>query len=184
MAIFGHSAMRKLVSISLLTLFIFASVGGIAGMLFLQYRQKARVEAMIHSDSHHERVTRLHLTKDQCRNLVWEKPDREFRYQGMMYDVIRSKTHPDGSIEYECYRDDKETAITDAITQHLKPDHDSSSDSRNMAVQVFRFFSTLYYQSANDVRPAVHQPPAPSFNYVNLYIPINPASQDQPPEWA
>lgn len=184
MAIFGHSVMRKLVSISLLTLFFFASIGGIAGMLLLQYRQKARMEAMVHRHTHHEWVTRLHIHKDQLAGLIWEKPDREFRYQGMMYDVIRSKTHPDGSIEYECYRDDKETAITDAITQHIKPGHDSTTNDRNMAVQVFRFFSTLYCHSATEERPSEIQSVVPSFNYINLYVPINPVSQDQPPEWA
>lgn len=184
MAIFGHSVMRKLVSIFLLALFLFASIGGITGMLLLQYRQKARMEAMIHSHSHHELVTRLLLSKNQLASLVWEKPDREFRYQGKMYDVIRSKRHPDGSIEYECYRDDKETAITDALIQHINPGHDSSSNDRNMAVQVFRFFSSLYYHPDIEISPAENKPMAPSFSYVNLYIPINPVSQDRPPELA
>ena len=57
--------------------------------------------------------------KNQKYDLIWEKPDKEFRYNGQMYDIEDTRVEID-TIYYTCYNDEKENILDDLFALHIK----------------------------------------------------------------
>lgn len=65
-----------------------------------------------------EDLVKLQFTKSEKENLNWEH-NREFEYNGIMYDIVKSETSKD-SFTYYCYLDHAETALNNSIDKAIK----------------------------------------------------------------
>jgi hypothetical protein len=64
----------------------------------------------------------LHIITVQNINdpsIKWMKENKEFRYKGMMYDIVKSRK-TDSTIEYYCINDIEETILFDQLDQKVQ----------------------------------------------------------------
>jgi len=83
--------------------------------------------------------------------IQWIRKDREFRYKGHLYDVVRSKKT--GSvIRYYCINDGEETEL---VKQYEKTFQSQAADNRapskSITIQVLKIFFSLIYSPGKDI---------------------------------
>lgn len=174
--------MRNLFTVLLLMLLFLTSVAGIGGLLFMQFRHKWQMESLIDAQVLDEHATCLWLTPEEVTQLVWEKPEREFRYQGHMFDVMEMTLYSDGCLDITCIQDQKESAIERAITQALSQDQQGRSQQRSVLLHWFDFFNSLFF-SVQDPQPTGDiAGRTGSYWYSHLYRAISQDIPGKPPE--
>lgn len=107
---------RKILSITLLLLWCAPVV---VVFMFLYYQKqviKNKVATQILSRIHKEDLVLLKSTKNTSSHYRWMN-NKEFRYNGRMYDVVRIE-HKKDTTYYWCWQDDEETTINQQI-DHL-----------------------------------------------------------------
>ena len=89
--------------------------------------------------------------KNQKYDLIWEKPDKEFRFNGQMYDIEDTRTASD-TIYYTCYHDEKENLLEDLFSLHIsnhKKDGTQNSTQRIILIglysEVIEYSSLKFY---------------------------------------
>lgn len=135
--------MARLSSISLLFLFLFNLIGGISLLLIQRHKRHEVVEAMIASETYAHRLTQLHITADLKNEINWVEHEREFRYKGEMYDVVRAETLSDGSMIYHCIPDHVETHLYGEIESSLAGTPIGHHSDRQIVLQFFKFLTSL-----------------------------------------
>ena len=88
----------------------------------------------------------LKFTPVQSAQLAWEH-DREFMYQGMMYDIICSEMFND-TIWYWCHLDIKESTLKRKLNNLLVNGVDSAPLNQDHNKQLTHFFKTLFFVSS------------------------------------
>jgi hypothetical protein len=122
--------MRLISAISLFLVFVIPFVGG---YLFLQYSQEQHqsdIHAALENGSKDHELIFLVFTDQELTQLKW-KHDKEFEWNGEMYDVV-SVEERDGQKAFWCWKDHKDTRINNqreslalkAMSNH--PDEDDT----------------------------------------------------------
>ena len=102
-----------------------------------------------------EHIVTIGFKKDQP--VKWERPGKEFKHNGTMYDVLKHETRGD-SIFYYCFNDREETYLLDLLTKAEKDDLEKSSRPfKNSTQNLLNLFSRTAYTGP------------PSYN---LYCPV------------
>lgn len=140
------------------------------------------MESLIQDQLFEEHATCMMLTSAEVAQLVWEKPGREFRYQGHLFDVIDMTSFPDGSLDISCIQDHKESAIERAITRAVEEDQQSHSEQRSIVLDWFDFCNGFFFQRSDQhpnwdlARMTSH------FSYIHFYVQVSLASPGEPPD--
>jgi hypothetical protein len=104
--------LKKILAIGLLLVLVFQLVGGYILFKIWQRQMKTQAKQQILAGLPPQSLNLLIISPSQQKTLEWED-EREFRYQGNWYDVVRTETH-DSLTYYYCYLDTQETQL---ITQ-------------------------------------------------------------------
>jgi hypothetical protein len=139
---------------------------------------------MIASEAYGHRLTKLHITSNHRHEINWVEVNKEFRYHGDMYDLVRIDSLSDGSMVYHCIADHEEANLYSEIESNLAGTPMGHHSDRLIVLQLFKFLSTFMDQTSqirlNDLcatqKINVFYPD--SFPEVNLPFPL------QPPELA
>ncbi len=114
--------MRKFLSLILLIVVLLAGEGWYLSFIYLQHTVREEAEYEIRKGLKDEDLTLIVVTPGREQEITWTKKDREFRYRGSMYDVVRIKVR-DGKKYYYCLNDVKEKEIiADFSRSHKKHD--------------------------------------------------------------
>lgn len=102
----------------------------------------------------------LSLTdKKQLLKIQWES-ENEFRFEGVMYDVITKKI--DGSkLIIQCINDKNETALLNKLSENWK----QNDGSGKIATQLFQLLQTLFHE--DNSKDILQKQPA---NYFSLFL--------------
>lgn len=102
--------------------------------------------------------------------LQWTKDEKEFRYQGKMYDVVRSETS-NGEIAYHCISDEEETRLFAQLDQQVQEQMDRQQDHGDgMPVKkLLKAFHSLVYELPAETAGSVYADAL-------LHIPYYPVS--------
>ncbi len=86
----------------------------------IRREMKRRIKSAI--PEHQLHIITVQNTSDP--SIKWMKENKEFRYKGMMYDIVKSRK-TDSTIEYYCINDIEETILFDQLDQKVqeKMDH-------------------------------------------------------------
>jgi hypothetical protein len=172
--------MARLSSISLLFLFLINLIGGISLLLIQRHKRHETVEIMIASEAYRYRLTQLHISSGHRHEINWVEVNKEFRYQGDMYDLVRSDTLADGSIVYHCIADHEETNLYSEIESNLAGTPMGHHSDRLIVLQLFKFLSTFLDQTSQTrlnhlcATQKINVFYLGSFPQVNLPIPAQP----------
>ncbi len=125
----------------------------------------------------------LKFTKDESRKkLKWEH-SKEFEYNLLMYDVVKTKTVGD-TIYYWCWPDIKETELENKFSGLVNEALGSTPFQTEKQEHIISYFQTLYYMQyaswqLSPTETGDIKPPVTVFNFFSsfLFAPFTP-----PPE--
>ncbi|MCB0549131.1 MAG: hypothetical protein KDD19_16250 [Phaeodactylibacter sp.] len=167
--------MRQLFYI-LSLVFILLCPSGLACLFFAwqKYQVKEAVKMELLAGMDASELTELKFSKADVETLLdWEE-EREFEYQGQMYDVVGTSIEGD-SIRYICYRDHAESRLKKELQRLLcQPLKDDPATAGNTQ-RLINFFQSLFFlESAAWVFPGgVHS--RASFFYTSPFgAPVGP----------
>lgn len=113
--------------------------------LFLKHqaRQVRReVKHQIIAGIDKEELTLLSFTQAEKEQLHW-KHDKEFEYQGHMYDIVETEVKGD-TIYYWCWWDHKETKLNQQLTKLLNDVLNNHPDRNRTQNKAVAFYKSLY----------------------------------------
>lgn len=115
--------MKKIVSIIFLSLLVM-KIGGYFAFLTLQqniFREEAK-ERILHLLPTNKQ-TKLSFSEKQFNEIEWKETDKEFYFNGTLYDIVNTKIEGENHVIY-CISDEKETEIYAEILQMAKVQKD------------------------------------------------------------
>ena len=163
--------MRKLLSVILLILILLNSAG--IFIYFQGYRYHFR-NTLKNSRLHYKNTQLVQLTFDEntVKQIRWIEKDREFIHNGIMYDIIETKTI-NGAITFFCYEDKKETELLAAISDIMQNDKSNSL----LHTVINHLLHLLYFDFYNTHRYYANSAPI----HAAAYIFISKSHQSEPP---
>lgn len=112
------STMKKAASILLLCIFLFNAVGYIVVFKIAQLEARKEIKIKIKLGLPDRELTAIEFKKDNLETIHWVKENKEFYYQGKLYDVVK-KNEKETSIVFYCIDDKKEHALFASLDKHV-----------------------------------------------------------------
>jgi len=137
--------MARFFSISLLLLFLGNVIGGISLLLIQRHQRHEYIESQIKSASYNHALTQIELAANQLNEIKWVEHDREFRYEGEMYDVVRIETTSTGGKIFHCIADQVETELYAQIEHNLGNGTAGPQQDQMIVLQMFKFVSEFLF---------------------------------------
>jgi hypothetical protein len=125
------SPLKRLLSHILLILFMFHSVGSTLVFLALQAQVRREVKQRIKEGLPPEQLQVLSFSLQEASALDWKKEGHEFRYQGMMYDVVRVKLEQN-RVLYHCITDMQEEGLFEGLDELVQEYMTRSSKQKEL----------------------------------------------------
>ena len=175
--------MQRLYAISLLSLFLLNVIGGIALLRLHRNRRHEYVEELIHHESADQFLTQIKIKHTALKDIEWEKPGREFRHQGEMYDVVRTSILPNGDQIFHCIQDHQETHLVKQIERNLGYPSTGHHGDRDVVFSMFKFLfqALLPTSKAGDGQVAIQKCKTP---YLFSFEQVTLSSPGQPPNFS
>ncbi len=92
--------------------------------------------------------------KGEDAALDW-KDDNEFRLHGRMYDIISTKIHENGTIEYLCIDDEDETRLFANMDNLIKREFQGDRNKNSSAIKIFDKVQQEYVLGGETLRTAL-----------------------------
>lgn len=132
-------------SISILLLFILAI--NIAGFIFIfeiqRYTIKKEVAKTISNYFPINKISVISISVENNKYLVWNDKN-EFKYNGLMYDVIKKEILSNGTVKYYCLIDKDENNLNNKITNFVNNNLDSQSKTNDISKILVKLFAVNY----------------------------------------
>jgi hypothetical protein len=80
------------------------------------------------------------LSNNNQQDFIWVE-SHEFRFKGMLYDVVKQHLNEKGETILYCFRDDKEHALIQSFECLLSLDKDPLNSNRSPLVQLFKILN-------------------------------------------
>jgi len=109
--------MRKYISLILLIIILFVSNGYHLYFRYLQNNIKQEVKHEIRKGLSENELTLIVVTSENEKQISWIEQNKEFRYNGSMYDVVKSQTKANKTYYY-CINDKKEEKLIANYARH------------------------------------------------------------------
>jgi hypothetical protein len=113
--------LKRLLPLFFIVLFLFHSVGSSFLVVALQAQVRREVKRRIKEGLAPEQLHLLTFSAKEAAALDWKEQGREFKYQGMFYDVVRVQ-QVGSQLLYQCITDTQERNLFEALDQ-LVQDH-------------------------------------------------------------
>lgn len=101
--------MKRLFSVFLLLILFLPSAGTTLWFLHRQKEIRKEVKHQLIAGLSDSELIHFKFTQDELASLEW-KHDKEFKYNGYMYDIVKRKKLGD-TTHFWCWKDDKETEL-------------------------------------------------------------------------
>ncbi|NOX16822.1 MAG: hypothetical protein GXO87_00870 [Chlorobi bacterium] len=164
--------MRKYASIILLFIFMFVSGGYQIYFKYLQYDIRQEIKREIRTGLNEMDLTLVVVSSENENKINWIKKNKEFRYKGLMYDVVRIKTK-DNKKYYYCINDIKEKNLIANYVRHNKRRNKAllrlrkvlsnkylpENPSENLKTYKDKIYFAKYRQSYNSIYLEILPPP-------------------------
>jgi hypothetical protein len=136
--------MKKLISIGIVFIFLYNIGGYYLWFSILQNNIQNKIDEEIESGCKSEDLTLIIIPDEKDQGICWIKPNKEFRYKGEMYDVVKIKNLP-GKKYYYCLNDRREKQLIAGFNKT----HNTKKESEKRLKQNFSFSFYLQPFSAS-----------------------------------
>ena len=104
-----------------------------------------RAEALANTDK--SKLICISVFPSQKNSIAWTE-ENEIRFKGNMYDVVRTESQRDGSINYFCLNDSKEEELFGKLGDHLTSQMDAGKSLPSSAGKILiKLFAFDYFSS-------------------------------------
>lgn len=117
--------MKKILPLLLLFAFFYYFIGYHFHFQIEQIRIKEEIKEKIINDLPETELTVLKISSVDARKIRWMEDGKEFRYEGTMFDVVKSK-QVSGITYYYCFCDIKESRLMSTLEKLVKEQTDQS----------------------------------------------------------
>ncbi|GJM36310.1 MAG: hypothetical protein DHS20C18_53110 [Saprospiraceae bacterium] len=114
--------------------------------VWLQYQKETirhEVKKQLLAGMDKEELVLLKFSKKDSRQLEWEH-DREFGYQGQMYDIVSQEAIGD-TMHYWCWWDEAESKIKREINQLVARALQQNPQNKQQQERLIDFYKNLYH---------------------------------------
>jgi hypothetical protein len=132
---------------------LFHAAGHFFVFKILQHETRRQIKQQIKAGVPETELVLLKIPKDleEKNNAAFQRiHEREFRYDGNMYDILRQKAHGD-TTWYYCIADEKETQLFANLDEMVKQDMAGNPQHRRQADDLLRLLSVLYFNQKTEV---------------------------------
>ena len=140
--------LKKSLSILLIFVFLCNITGYYIVFKINQYQIYKEVKRKIKYSVPDDQLIRICISVNDNNTLKWTKENKEFKYQGEMYDVVRSKKDA-GLITYYCIHDFKETRLFANLDKQVKNQMNNDSQRKNANSLFKKLVKNLIFQGTN-----------------------------------
>jgi hypothetical protein len=144
--------MRSAIAIALFLSMLFQAAGHFFVFKILQHEIRHEIKQQIKAGVPEAELVLLKISKDlEVKNsAVFQRlHEREFRYDGNMYDIVRQEAHGD-TTWYYCLADEKETQLFANLDELVKQDMAGNPQHRKQIDELLRLCNALYFSHKID----------------------------------
>ncbi len=135
--------MKRLFSIVFLVLFSF-NIGGFFLFFSIQkFQIRREIKNEIKENLPLSTLARITITPANKEQVFWEH-EKEFRYHGIMYDVVRKEVIDNLKTVYYCITDTQETTLFKKLDTLVARNMEGKKGGAKSLQYFFRFLSNLY----------------------------------------
>ena len=155
--------MRKILSILLVFVLFYSIMGFYLNFKIEQYQVKREIKHKIINNLPEKELTLIKISSGNSGKIKWMEEDKEFRYNGKMYDVVKIKKVNDTTYYY-CFNDEKESKLLSHLDNLVKEQTGNSKSRTIQKKQVTDYFfqQILFAQF-------VSKEPIKYFSYSSVY---------------
>ena len=122
--------MKRIASSILLLLFLYNIIGYYVVFFWEQCEVKEEMKYWITNSTSENNLTEFVFDKKDFYSLQWTEED-EFRYNGNMYDVVKTRVNQNGTITIVCISDKKEKELFTQLEEQTKQNSENSAGRKN-----------------------------------------------------
>ena len=133
--------MKKIFLFTFLIIFLFNFAGYFIVFKVEQYQIKSEIEAKITAGIETEALTIITIEKSDFQSVEWVEGNKEFRYKGGLYDVVKN-TETRKTITYYCISDLKEESLFSDLDEHIHVNvaNNSQKSSKKLNNHVIKLY--------------------------------------------
>ena len=114
----------------------------------IQFQVKDEVKYLLKHTVPLEDLVLISIENSESSLLTWTKPNKEFRYQGQMYDIVEKKIKG-SKIEYRCLHDFKESKLFENLDIHIKNYISHHPEQQNKTKNFLNIVAKLFFFQRN-----------------------------------
>ncbi len=150
----------RLASISVLSILLINIAGYYPVYKIQQWQIRKEIKKKIKASVPEDELYRIKVTKNSTE-LEWVREDKEFIYDGKMYDIVRCESSGD-SITYFCINDTQEMMLFQKLDELVQKNMDSDSSEepeqnddfghRRPVKRAAKIFYSLHYLLSENIQ--------------------------------
>lgn len=122
--------MKKVVSIFLLSIFLFNTVGYYVFFKIAQHQIKSEIKKEIKLNLNPSELTAIHFSLSEIENIHWLKKGKEFIYNNQMFDIVK-RTSDDGIVTFYCINDKQEKKLFENLEEQILKQIEQNKNSKS-----------------------------------------------------
>jgi len=126
-------------------------------------------------------LTEIRVTSENENQLIW-KDGEEFRYQGMMYDVVHKEKADNKTTVYHCLTDTQENTLLADLEELIKKNKKNKNSRKSPVKTFFKVLNKISPQFQKQGIAIFERNPEVIFQYVNYYNPPKLDISSPPPK--
>jgi len=176
--------MKKVITLFLLGIFLFNTMGYFVAFKAIQYQMKNEMKAEIRQGINLPELVTITIAKTQTDKIEWLEDKEEMQYNNNRYDVVRF-TETNKSITYYCINDGKEELLFVNLEKHIDTHIATDKPTKNETKKnIDQHITKLYFQNDNSLQFRFNQLSETSLLPGNLaYSPVLLETASLPPEF-
>ncbi|MAT89921.1 MAG: hypothetical protein CMC35_04440 [Flavobacteriaceae bacterium] len=173
--------MKQCIAVFLIASLILPVSGTFLWLKFQQQHVRKEVKHQLMANVHEDDLKLLAFSKEDSERLQW-KHDKEFEFQGVMYDIV-STTEKNDSLYYRVFPDKKETKLNRQLEKLATDAFGKDPLQQEKQRQLSHFFSILFFTPLETWTPwESSEFTAMQYNYANTFHSIVLLLDDPPPK--
>jgi hypothetical protein len=136
----------RLLFLSILCICLLKIAGYMSVFKVEQWLIHQKIEAVIEQFVDNEQLELISISTENQQKLKWERIDKEFWYEGKLYDIVRAETK-DSVTHYYCIDDTEETQLVYQFIEEIKKQTDNTDNERTAFIDFFKKILKIYIPS-------------------------------------
>lgn len=133
-----------------------------------QYQVRQGIKQQLKQGVPENELTRITITGKNKHQPEWEN-DKEFRYEGVMYDVVKKEIPDNNTIIYYCITDKAETTLFADLDEEVKKSMHTKNNRNNALKNLYKILSDIYSPIQKHMWPLYQTNKAITCTYLSNY---------------